>query len=193
MALVWVCVMPTEAWWPLQGWRALPGPGGALAAGGQGRGRNQGGIHPVFAESGRPDYSFLSCCSRLTGSMRRRRCFWLVLLGCLIPVIACCFWGSGGKVNLDVGLSGLYSGLKCQHRISRCNSSEMNFSSRFEVADYAFWVCRAFNFSGDRLKSDSAACQARTRQKGTERVQTLFASCVSMVGPEGFEPPTKRL
>jgi hypothetical protein len=30
-------------------------------------------------------------------------------------------------------------------------------------------------------------------KKGTERVQTLFGICVSMVGPPGFEPGTKRL
>ena len=30
-------------------------------------------------------------------------------------------------------------------------------------------------------------------KRGTERVQTLLGSYVSMVGPEGFEPPTKRL
>ena len=30
-------------------------------------------------------------------------------------------------------------------------------------------------------------------KKGTESGQTIFGICVSMVGPEGFEPPTKRL
>ncbi len=30
-------------------------------------------------------------------------------------------------------------------------------------------------------------------KKGTESGQTLFGICASMVGPEGFEPPTKRL
>jgi len=30
-------------------------------------------------------------------------------------------------------------------------------------------------------------------KKGTESGQTLFGIYASMVGPEGFEPPTKRL
>jgi hypothetical protein len=166
---------------------------GALDAGGQGRGRSHGGLHSVFAGSGRPDYCFLSSRSRLTGSMRKRRCLWLVLLASLIPVIACCFRGSGGKVDLDVAMSGLYSGLSSQHQIFRWNSSAMNLSSRIEVADYAFCVCQAFKHSEGRLKSEFAAWQARTNQKGTERVQTLFGIYVSKVGPEGFEPPTKRL
>ena len=38
-----------------------------------------------------------------------------------------------------------------------------------------------------------AADRPQNRKKGTERVQTLLGSYVSMVGPEGFEPPTKRL
>ena len=116
-----------------------------------------------------------------------------MLLGSLIPVIACCFRGSGGKVDLDVGLSGLYSGLSCQHKIARCNSSQMNFSSRIEVADCAFCVCQAFKHSEGQLKGGFAGRQARISKKGTERVQTLFGIYVSKVGPEGFEPPTKRL
>jgi hypothetical protein len=157
------------------------------------RERSQGGIHPVFAGSGRPDYGFLSRCSRLTGPMRRRRCYWLVLLGSLILVSACCFRGREGKVVLDVGRSGTCSGLSCQRRIACRDSSEMNLSSRIEVTDYASCLCQTIEHNERRLNSQFAACQARTRKKGTERVQTLFATCVKMVGPEGFEPPTKRL
>jgi hypothetical protein len=36
-------------------------------------------------------------------------------------------------------------------------------------------------------------CGPQDGKRGTERVQTFFGICVSMVGPEGFEPPTKRL
>ncbi len=35
--------------------------------------------------------------------------------------------------------------------------------------------------------------QAQDGKRGTERVQTFLGIYVSMVGPEGFEPPTKRL
>jgi hypothetical protein len=125
--------------------------------------------------------------------MRKRRFYWLVLLGSLIQAIACCFRGSEGRVDLDVGLSGMCSGLPCRRRIACDDSSEIDLCSRIEVADFAFCECQAFKHSEGRLKSDFAACQARASQKGTERVQTLFATYVRMVGPEGFEPPTKRL
>ena len=40
---------------------------------------------------------------------------------------------------------------------------------------------------------ESRAQPPQGAKKGTESGQTNFGFCVSMVGPEGFEPPTKRL
>jgi hypothetical protein len=44
-----------------------------------------------------------------------------------------------------------------------------------------------------RPKRQMAAFARGEAKKGTESGQTILVVCVKSVGPEGFEPPTKRL
>ena len=106
--------------------------------------------------------------------MRKCRIFLLVLLASLIPVIACCFRGTGGKVDLDVGMSGLYSWLSSQHQISRWNSSAMNFNSKIEVADYAFCVCQPFKHNELWLKSGFCCLPGPNQPKGDRKGKDTF-------------------